>query len=97
METAAQVEARLRAEHPFLDRTEDGKQQRLTEEEYEARIAEMVAGELERLQHLADLNLSEQELTAIKARYKALKAGTLTSAQVQDTLARLLKYQFNAE
>jgi hypothetical protein len=92
METPEQIEARLRADYPQIRVHEDGVDRVLSEAEYEARIAAWVVAEVARAQRAATTDAERADRELLRARYDALKAGTASAAQVQDTLARLLRH-----
>lgn len=99
--TPAQIEAQLRAEFPFftVHLAKPGFSGDVLispqefPEQYEARLAEMVAAEVERQQTTADADAEATRREQIKTLYAALKAGTATSRQVQTVVAWLLRQQ----
>jgi hypothetical protein len=91
------IEERVRAEHPFFVVTEGTASFTVSPEEfpewYEEMIAERVAWATE-AEAQATIEAAEQtRREKAKAAYTRLKAGTATSAQVQEVVAWLLRQE----
>jgi hypothetical protein len=91
--TPEEIEAQMRADYPTLSRRTREGVVVLTEEEYDARIAEMVTAEVAWQAREAERALEQTARDKARAAYARLKAGTATNAQVQEVVAWLLRQQ----
>jgi hypothetical protein len=98
VETPAEIDARVRAEHPFFKMSEHDRDIFVTPEEfpewYEELIAERVVWATEAEAQAAADAVEQTRRDQAKAAYDALKSGTATNAQVQKVVAFLLRERF---